>query len=161
MALKLTEKIRMNVDTTLSVSWLQKLNHPSRRSASLADFRFRRACSAAESSDKFAESQHSPQVAGADLSQPVSTRPAARPIEEIAKTHTQGFTLREKRAVTGSASAAVGGGSGVTEASALLEAALVAAGCAACHQWLRKPWHERASPSAQQSVQAWSLDSPA
>ena len=35
----------MNVDTTLSVSWLQKLNQPSRRSASLADFRFRRACS--------------------------------------------------------------------------------------------------------------------
>ena len=46
VALKLTEKMRMNVDTTLSVSWLQKLNQPSRRSASLADFRFRRAGSA-------------------------------------------------------------------------------------------------------------------
>ena len=44
VALKLTEKMRMKVDTTLSVSWLQKLNQPSRRSASLADFRFRRAC---------------------------------------------------------------------------------------------------------------------
>lgn len=41
MALKLTEKMRMKADTTLSVSWLQKLIQPKRREAEAAAWRFR------------------------------------------------------------------------------------------------------------------------